>query len=395
MSEASVTAQASAPAPALRRAIVDTEAIAANVSRVSSLVAPAAVMAVVKADGYGHGAVPVARAALEGGATWLGVADVSEAVALREAGIRAPVLAWLHGHDPSFTAAVENDVAIGVSTRLQLQRAAEAGTRSAPARVHLKVDTGLGRNGVERAEWEPVFQAARDAVSNRRIRVEGLFSHLSNASDDDDLEQLDAFDEATGIARSLGLDPGVRHLASTAGALRLPATRLDLVRLGIGLYGLSPYDGVDSATLGLRPAMRVESRLIAVKRVVAGTGVSYGYTYRPDVDSWLGLVPLGYADGIPRHVSNQGSVWVGGAAHPIVGRVAMDQFVVDLGEHAAQVGDRVVLFGDPAEGFPSADSWAEAASTINYEVVTRLGARVKREYPRPAGQSEQAEGVPA
>jgi len=258
--------------------------------------------------------------------------------------------------------------------------------------VHLKVDTGLGRNGVERAEWEPVFQAARDAVGNRRIRVEGLFSHLSNASDDDDLAQLEAFEEATGLARSFGLEPGVRHLASTAGALRLPATRLDLVRLGIGTYGLSPFEGVDSATLGLRPAMRVETRLIAVKRVVAGTGVSYGYTYRPNVDTWLGLVPLGYADGIPRHVSNRGSVWVGGSAHPIVGRVAMDQFVVDLGEHEARVGDRVVLFGDPAEGFPSADSWAEAAGTINYEVVTRLGARVKREYP---AARHEAREVPA
>jgi alanine racemase len=336
--------------------------------------------------------VAAGRAALDGGATWLGVADVTEGLALRAAGIRAPVLAWLHGHDPAFSAAVDADVAIGVSTRLQLQRAVDAGTITAPARVHLKVDTGLGRNGVERAEWEPVFQAARDAVANRRIRVEGLFSHLSNASDADDLAQLEAFEEATGIARSLGLEPGVRHLASTAGALRLPATRLDLVRLGIGLYGLSPFDGVDSVTLGLRPAMRVESRLIAVKRVVAGTGVSYGYTYRPDADTWLGLVPLGYADGIPRHVSNRGSVWVGGAAHPIVGRVAMDQFVVDLGDHAAQVGDRVVLFGDPTDGFPSADSWAEAAGTINYEVVTRLGARVKREYPPAAVQPE---GVPA
>ncbi len=172
----------------------------------------------------------------------------------------------------------------------------------------------------------------------------------------------------------------MRHLASTAGALRLPATRLDLVRLGIGMYGLSPFEGTDSAEFGLRPALRVESRLISVKRVAAGTGVSYGYTYRAAADTWLGLVPLGYADGVARHVSNRGSVWVGGAVHPIVGRVAMDQFVVDLGSLEAQVGDRVVLFGDPAEGYPSADDWAEAAGTINYEIVTRLGGRVRREY---------------
>jgi alanine racemase len=362
----------------LRRAIVDTGALRANVEHVASLVAPSAVMAVVKADGYGHGAVETAQAALDGGAAWLGVADVDEALAVRAAGITAPVLAWLHGHDPHFEAAVASGVSLGISTRLQLQRATDAGSAQHPAHLHLKVDTGLGRNGVERAEWEPMFAAAAEAVSAGRIRVDGLFSHLSNADDSEDLAQLEAFEEATGIARDAGLEPHLRHLASTAGALRLPATRLDLVRLGIGLYGLSPFEGTAGSDLGLRPALRLESRLISVKRVSAGTGVSYGYTYRPDSDSWLGLVPLGYADGIPRHVSNRGSVWVNGDVRPIVGRVAMDQFVVDLGENRANVGDRVVLFGDPADGFPSADSWADAAGTINYEIVTRLGRRVKR-----------------
>jgi len=367
----------SAP-PALRRAIVDASALTANAAHVVALVAPAAVMAVVKADGYGHGAVAAGRAALAGGATWLGVSDVDEALALRSEGIDAPVLAWLHGDDPDFTVAVDQDVTLGISTRAQLQRAVEAGSPAHPARVHLKVDTGLGRNGIERSEWAAVFEAAREAEASGRVVVEGLFSHLSNAADDHDLAQLAAFEEASALAVSAGLRPTIRHLASTAGALRLPGTRLDLVRLGIGLYGLSPYDGVGSAELGLVPAMRVESRLIAVKRVAAGVGVSYGYTYRAASATTLGLVPLGYADGIPRHVSNTGSVWVNGAVHPIVGRVAMDQFVVDLGETPATVGDRVVLFGDPAEGFPGAEDWAEAASTINYEIVTRLGRRVKR-----------------
>jgi len=364
--------------PALRRAIVDTSALTANAAHVAAVVAPAAVMAVVKADGYGHGATEVARAALAGGATWLGVADVDEALALRAEGIDAPVLAWLHGDDPDFTIAVAHDVTLGISTRTQLERAADAGSPAHPARVHLKVDTGLGRNGIQRSDWAAVFEAAREAEASGRLVVEGLFSHLSNAADDHDLAQLAAFDEAGARAAAAGLRPTIRHLASTAGALRLPETRLDLVRLGIGLYGLSPYDGVGSAELGLTPAMRVEARLIAVKRVAAGVGVSYGYTYRAASDTTLGLVPLGYADGIPRHVSNTGSVWVNGAVHPIVGRVAMDQFVVDLGESVAAVGDRVVLFGDPAEGYPSADDWAEAASTINYEIVTRLGRRVKR-----------------
>ncbi len=364
--------------PALRRAIVDTSALTANAAKVAALVAPAAVMAVVKADGYGHGAAAAARAALAGGATWLGVADVDEALALRAEGIDAPVLAWLHGHDPDFSLAVAHDVTLGISTSTQLQRAVDAGSPAHPARVHLKVDTGLGRNGIGRSDWATVFEAAREAEASGRLVVEGLFSHLSNATDDDDLAQLAAFDEATALAATVGLRPTIRHLASTAAALRLPETRLDLVRLGIGLYGLSPFAPGGSAAAGLRPAMRVESRLISVKRVAAGVGVSYGYTYRPAADTMLGLVPLGYADGIPRHVSNTGSVWVNGVVRPIVGRVAMDQFVVDLGETTAAVGDRVVLFGDPAEGFPSTDDWAEAASTINYEIVTRLGRRVER-----------------
>ncbi|WP_368497290.1 alanine racemase [Herbiconiux sp. A18JL235] len=364
--------------PILRRAHVDLAALERNVARVAETVAPAEVMAVVKADGYGHGAVEAARAALAGGASRLGVADVDEALALRAAGITAPVLAWLHGADPSFAAAVEADIAIGVSTAAQLQRAADAGAHGRPAIVHLKLDTGLGRNGVGRDEWEPVFAAAARSAADGRIVVEGLFSHLSGADDTEDLAQLAAFREARALASTLGLEPRLEHLASTAAALRLPETRLDLVRLGIGLYGLSPYDDGDAAALGLTPAMRLETRLISVKRVPAGTGVSYGYTYRPERDTWLGLVPLGYADGIPRHVSNRGSVWVDGSVHPIVGRVAMDQFVVDLGERRAEVGDRVVLFGDPAEGYPSAHDWALAASTIGYEIVTRLGGRVKR-----------------
>lgn len=380
MSGEGAVGAASVPVPALRRAHVDLGAIADNVAHVASLVSPAAVMMVVKANGYGHGAVQTARAGLAAGATWLGVADVDEALALRAAGIEAPILAWLHGHDPAFSQAVEKDITLGISTARQLSRAAEAGTPARPARVHLKVDTGLGRNGLQRADWAAVFRAAREAEVAGAIAIEGLFSHLSNAEESEDLAQLAAFGEAETLARSLGLEPSIRHLASTAGALRLPQTRLDLVRLGIGSYGLSPFDDADSASLGLRPAMRVESRLISVKRVTAGTGVSYGYTYHAPRDSWLGLVPLGYADGIPRHVSNRGSVWVGGSVHPIVGRVAMDQFVVDLGSLQASVGDRVVLFGDSAEGHPTADDWAEAASTINYEIVTRLGRRVERVY---------------
>jgi alanine racemase len=369
---------AQAAPPVLRRAHVDTGALRSNVRHVLSTVAPAAVMAVVKAGGYGHGAEASARAALEAGAAWLGVADVDEALALRDAGIDAPLLAWLHAPDPDFTEAVARGISLGISTPTQLRRAAEAGSAGRPARLHLKVDTGLGRNGLGRDDWQPVFAAAADAVATGHVVVEGVFSHLSGASADDDRAQLAAFEEAIALARLVGVDPGIRHLASTAGALTIPEARLDMVRLGLGLYGLSPVEGVSSAELGLTPAMRLESRLISVKRVAAGTGVSYGYTHRAESDTWLGLVPLGYADGIPRHVSNRGSVWVDGRVHPIVGRVAMDQFVVELGEHRAEVGDRVVLFGDPSAGYPSADDWAHAASTITWEIVTRLGRRVER-----------------
>ncbi|AXH36710.1 alanine racemase [Humibacter sp. BT305] len=368
--------------PALRRAVVDLSAVASNVERISRIVDGAQIMAVVKADGYGHGAVPVARAALEAGATWLGTADVGEALAVRAQIADAPILAWLHDADPRFDEAVERGIAIGASSALHLERAAAAAsaTRARPASVHLKVDTGLGRNGIPRREWESVFDRARELELEGRVSVDGLFSHLSNADPVEDGLQLDAFREAEGLAQAAGLEPQLRHIAATAAALRLPQTRLDLVRIGIGLYGLSPFDDESPRRLGLRPALRLESRLISVKRVKAGTGVSYGYTYRAEQPTTLGLVPLGYADGIPRHLSNTGSVEVGGRQRRIVGRIAMDQFVVDLGDHKASVGDLVTLFGDPATGAPSAFDWAQAASTINYEIVTRLGGRVVREY---------------
>ncbi|MCS5499232.1 alanine racemase [Cnuibacter physcomitrellae] len=367
--------------PALRRAVVDLSAVASNVERISRIVDGAQIMAVVKADGYGHGAVPVARTALEAGATWLGTADVGEALAVRAQIADAPILAWLHDADPRFDEAVERGIAIGASSALHLERAAAASaTRARPASVHLKVDTGLGRNGIPRREWESVFDRARELELEGRVSVDGLFSHLSNADPVEDGLQLDAFREAEGLAQAAGLEPQLRHIAATAAALRLPQTRLDLVRIGIGLYGLSPFDDESPRRLGLRPALRLESRLISVKRVKAGTGVSYGYTYRAEQPTTLGLVPLGYADGIPRHLSNTGSVEVGGRQRRIVGRIAMDQFVVDLGDHKASVGDLVTLFGDPATGAPSAFDWAQAASTINYEIVTRLGGRVVREY---------------
>lgn len=358
----------------LREARVDLDAIRSNVR---TLLDAAGVpgMAIVKANGYGHGAVPVARAALEAGASGLGVADVTEALELRAAGIGAPVLAWIHDREADFAAAAAQGIELGVSTLDQLERAAAAG-----ATVHLKTDTGLSRNGVAEDELQSAFETAARLERSTGLRVRGLWSHLANAGEDEDLAQVAAFEAHAAAARAAGLDPEVLHLASTAGALRVPSARFDQVRLGIGVYGLSPLEGVPGAELGLRPAMQLSAEIVAVRRVPAGRGVSYGYTYRTEGDTTLALVGIGYADGVPRQASNAGPVAVNGGRFTVSGRIAMDQFIVDVGDAPVAVGDRAVLFGDPAEGLPSADEWADAASTINYEIVTRIGPRVQRRY---------------
>jgi alanine racemase len=365
-----------------REALVDLDAIRDNVATLARQVAPAQAMAVVKADAYGHGALPVARAALAGGAAWLGVADLTEAVALREAGIDAPVLAWLHDPDAAFADAVERDVDLGVSSIEQLtaiaDAAASAGSR---ARVHLKIDTGLSRNGVAPEAWGDAVTAAARLEREGVVKVRGIFSHLANTSPDEDAAQLSAFETALAAASAAGLAPEVRHIASTAGALRLPESRYDLVRLGIGCYGIAPFgDGTTAAELGLRPAMTLRGRVAAVRRIDVGTGASYGHIWRAERMTTLALVPLGYADGVPRQASGRAEVWLAGARRPVVGRIAMDQFLVDVGDDDVAVGDEVVLFGDPSTGAPSADDWGDAADTIGYEIVTRIGPRVPRTY---------------
>ncbi|GAA1942105.1 alanine racemase [Agromyces allii] len=383
------------PTPPFREAVVDLDAVRANVAALAAQVAPAAVMAVVKANAYGHGAVPVAHAALDGGATWLGVADLDEAFELRDAGVTAPVLAWLHGPDAPFADAIVRGIDLGISSIDQLRRVSDAAAHvaasaagsggasatSGPAFVHLKIDTGLSRNGVPPEEWIEAVAFAAMLEEQGRIRVRGVFSHLANTDDEADRAQLAAFDEALAEASAAGLEPEVRHLASTAAAVRLPASRFDLVRLGIGTYGIPPYgDGTTAADLGLRPVMTLRACVAAVRRVEAGVGVSYSHTWRAERATTLALVPLGYADGIPRHASSRAEVLLAGRRRPVVGRIAMDQFVVDVGDDEVAVGDEVVLFGDPATGAPSADDWADAADTIGYEIVTRIGHRVPRTY---------------
>ena len=365
-----------------REAAVDLDAIRHNVRTIARLVGPAGVMAVVKADAYGHGAVAVARAALDAGAQRLGVADVGEALDLREAGIDAPVLAWLHDPGVSFRAPIERGVELGVSSTGQLHAVADAAASAGrTADMHLKLDTGLSRNGIARAEWAHAVAEAARLEREGLVRVRGLFSHLANTSPEEDAAQLDAFLRGVVIAEAAGLRPEVRHLASSAAALRFPEARLDLVRIGIGMYGIPPFgDGTTAADLGLRPAMTLQGRVAAVRRVAPGDGVSYGHTWRAERPTTLALVPLGYADGVPRQASGRAEVLLRGRRRPVVGRIAMDQFLVDVGDDEVLVGDTVVLFGDPAHGAPSADEWGDAAETIGYEIVTRVGPRVPRRH---------------
>jgi alanine racemase len=365
---------------ALREAVVDLDAISSNVRALRERVGGLRVIGVVKADGYGHGAVAAARAALRGGAEMLGTADVVEALELRAAGITAPILSWLHDPDEDFRPALEADVRIGVSSVRELARVVEAASPGRPALVHVKFDTGLSRNGVPRSAWGEVVDATAAAVADGAIELDGCFTHLSNTSDDDDREAVRAFEEALDLVRSRGLAPRMVHAAATAAAIALPESRFDTVRLGIGMYGFSPVPGIGAAELGLRPAMRLVSRVAAVKSVDPGSGVSYGYRYRTHDRSTLALVPIGYADGVPRQASSLGEVSIRGVRHRVAGRIAMDQFVVDVGEAPVEVGDEVVVFGDPATGVPSASEWGAHADTIDYDIVTRIGRRVRRTY---------------
>ncbi|MFT4229410.1 MAG: alanine racemase [Microbacterium sp.] len=360
-----------------REAVIDTDAIAANVRHLRRLTA-SHVIAVVKADGYGHGAVAAAIAALKGGADRLGVADVDEALALRRAGVSAPLLAWLHEPGVSFAEAAAAGVEIVVSDYDQLQRAAAAAGGERPTAVHLKLETGLSRNGLAPADWGVVFAEAARLERSGRLRVVGLCSHLANASADDDRAAVRVFERGVGAAAAAGVAPPLRHVAASHAAIALPEARLGCVRVGVAVYGLSPFAERTSAELGLRPAMTLRSRIAAVRRVPAGTGVSYGHDYRTTRETTLALVPLGYYDGIPRSASGRAPVSIGGVRFRVAGRVAMDQFVVDVGDRPVAVGDEAVLFGDPALGLPSAEDWARAAGTINYEIVTRIGPRVVR-----------------
>ncbi|MEU1198574.1 alanine racemase [Streptomyces sp. NPDC005813] len=372
-------------APLRARAEIDLAALRANVRTLRSHAPSAALMAVVKSDAYGHGAVPCARAAREAGATWLGTATPEEALALREAGLPGRIMCWLWTPGGPWERAVEADLDVSVSGMWALREVVEAAGRvGRPARVQLKADTGLGRNGCQPADWPELVAHALDAQARGLVEVTGLWSHFACADEPGHPSiqaQLTLFREMVAYAEQRGARPEVRHIANSPATLTIPDSHFDLVRTGIAVYGVSPSPELGTpADFGLRPVMTLSASLALVKHVPAGHGVSYGHHYTTPGDTTLGLVPVGYADGIPRHASGTGPVLVGGKWRTVAGRVAMDQFVVDLGGDEPEPGAEAVLFGPGDRGEPTAEDWARAAGTIAYEIVTRIGTRVPRVY---------------
>src|SRR5664280_1494502 len=367
-------------------ATVDLDAISHNVEVLSKHAGSAAVMAVVKADGYGHGLVPSARAAIRGGASWLGVAQLSEAMALRRQGIQGPLLSWLHVPGSDFAGAIAADIDLSVSALWSLGEIADAARGlGRTARIHLKVDTGLGRNGAFGDDWQALLPAARRLEAEGLVRIVGVWSHFVYADEPTHptvRRQEEQFAQAVRDAERAGCDLEVRHIANSAATLTNPGAAYDLVRPGLAVYGLSPVPSLgDPQSFGLTPAMTLSADLAVTKRVPAGQGVSYGHQYVTSQDTTVALVPIGYADGIPRNATNVGPVSVGGTRHTVAGRVCMDQFVIDLGPgSAAQAGDRVTLFGAGGSGEPTAQDWAEVTGTISYEIISRIGSRVPRAH---------------
>jgi alanine racemase len=365
---------------------VDLDAIRHNVGVLRERAPGAELMAVVKADGYGHGIVPTARAAVAGGASWLGVANVEEGVQLRAAGIKSPrIMSWLAVPGERWTDALAADIDVAAYSPWQVTEIAEAAaSRGTTARVHLKVDTGLSRGGASARDWPALVDAAMSARSDGTVEIVGVWSHLACADEPGhpSIErQLTEFKDALSFAERVGLRPEVRHLTNSAGTLTLTEAHYDLVRPGIAVYGLSPIPAIAGARqLDLVPAMTLRARFALVKRVPAGAGVSYGHRYVTTHETTLGLVPIGYADGVPRAASNVGPVLASGRRRRIAGTVCMDQFVVDLGDDPTAEGDEVLLFGPGTAGEPTAQDWAQATGTISYEIVSRIGARVPRHY---------------
>ncbi len=359
--------------------LIDLSALASNVSKIKKQCG-VDLMAVVKADAYGHGLVRVASAALKGGASWLGVALLEEAITLRENGIDAPILAWLVSPGSDFESALSKNIDLGISSIKGLQEITAAAVKTGKkARIHIEVDTGMTRGGFL-DEWQELLKAD---FSN--LEVVGIFSHFARADEpgqQQNEDQLHKFKHMVSELEKIGINPPIKHLSNSAATLNDKDSYFSLVRVGIAMYGLTPditHMGT-SKELGLRPAGQLRAKLHLVKEVSKGVPVGYGASAHTPSDTKLGVVAMGYADGIPRIAQGAG-IFVKGKRAPIIGRVSMDQFVVDLGsDSTAKSGDWVIVFGDGSHGEYTADDWGRASSSINYEIVTRIGPRVPRIY---------------
>ena len=346
------------------------------------------VLAVVKADAYGHGLIPVSKALEEAGADWFGTALLEEAINLRKAGILKPIISWLTPLGEDFKSAIDLDIDLGIPSIDLLDEVIKAASLTGKtARIHLEIDTGMSRGGVL-SEWDQLIKSVLAGVNLKQLKVIGIWSHFARADEPDELmnqEQLSLFEEKVNQAKAAGIDAQFIHIANSAALFTNKSTHKNIIRSGIALFGLSPDIKTigDSSSLGLKPAMKLKAKLNLVKEVKAGSSVGYGGTAVLKSDTKLGVVALGYADGIPRSTNNLAGVFVDKKRAPIIGRVSMDQFVVDLGiTSTAKTGDEVIVFGDGSNGEYTVDEWAKAANTINYEIITRIGPRVPRIYPR-------------
>lgn len=375
--------------------VVDHAAIARNIARVRQITGTS-IMAVVKADGFGHGWFEVATTAIAAGAEWLGVATVDEAIAIRHAGIDTPVLCWLADPWADLLEAVRVGVTVSCANRETLDAVAAAVEMAEmAAEIHLELDTGMSRGGAEESSWDELCRAAADAELSGLLRVTGIWSHLALAGDpkpEINEAQRVAFELGVELARVRGLRPNILHLANSAAALEHPSTWYDLVRLGASIYGIETVRG---RTHGLEPAMRVVSRVSQLRRVPIGVGVSYNSTFITDKPTTLALVPVGYGDGVPRGLSHGGTVVIGGVRHPIVGAISMDQLVVDVGDQPVRLGEEVVLLGSPANGEPDAQEWADLTGTISHEIFTGLGGRLARRHINQPAINQPASTQPS
>lgn len=364
---------------------IDLGALAHNVRVLKDRADGRKLMVVVKADAYGHGLVKCGQAAVNAGADYLGVALLEEAVALREGNVPGPILAWLNTSNDRFAECIARDIDLSVNSVATLKSISNAAySVDRIARIHVKVDTGLNRNGVTLSDLPELILALSKAEAEGTVKVVGVMSHFAYADEPSNstiADQIAEFKTAVDLLEAANFELEVKHLANSAATLVLPETYFNMVRPGVAAYGISPGEEVGTAIdFDLKPVMTLCAPIVLLKKVPAGAGVSYAHQYHTTTDTTLALIPAGYADGVPRSATNAGPVLVGGEIRKVAGRVCMDQFVLDVGDLDVHLGDEVVLFGDPERGEPSVEDWAAAAGTISYEIITRIGPRVHREF---------------